>query len=232
VAAESDATVLALGGGSWPETGSDARWVALVRALGVEVADLLPANAGVEIAWPEGLLAGAAGEAIKNATFSCGSERVGGDAVVTAYGLEGTPIYRLGPATREALSRHGRAELVVDLKPSLDPEALARRMAGPKSFSTRVKALKLSPAARALALATRTVKDVRLEVTGIRPLAEAISSAGGVRWSGVDETLMLRTLPGVFVAGEMLDWEAPTGGYLLQACFATGRAAGLAAASW
>ena len=239
-----DATVLALGGASWPETGSDARWVGALEARGVAVSPFLPANAGWITGLPEPVVS-RAGAVLKSVALYAGGERARGDVVVTRDGIEGTPVYRLGPIVRAALA-HGPASVSLDLKPDSDADALAARIArgGSKSRSTLLKSIGLGDAARILASAivprdvrepetlARRLKDLPLAVTGLRPVAEAISTAGGVRWSDIDERLMLSRIPGVFVAGEMIDWEAPTGGYLLQACFSTGRAAGDAAAEW
>ena len=204
-------------------------------APGIDVADLAPSNAGFEIALP----AEPDGRALKNVAL-LGSERVAGDVTITRYGIEGTPVYCLSPLVRAAPPP---ATIALDLKPDLEEAAIARRLAAggsKKSLSTRLAALRLDATARALlrlgpretdaAAIARRVKSLPLTVTALRPLAEAISSAGGVRWSALDDVLMLRVRPGVFVAGEMIDWEAPTGGYLLQACVSTGRAAGAAAA--
>lgn len=218
---KSDATVLALGGGSWPETGSDGSWVSILREAGVEVRDLAPSNCGFDVEWPSAFLSKAEGKALKNVALSIGGETARGDVIVTKRGIEGPPVYRLSPLLRAAAP----AEIALDLKPDLTAEQVGAKLAK--------KALKLDPIAKAL-LGKRLdlVKSFPLRMERPRPVAEAISSAGGVVWSELDDSLMLRKRPGVFVAGEMIDWEAPTGGYLLQACFATGFAAGLAAARW
>ena len=232
------AVVLALGGGSWPQTGSDGGWVDSLRAAGVDVADLASANAGVEVAWPKAFLDTMQGRTLKGVVLRIGDEQVEGDLAITRYGLEGTPIYSLNPAIRAALAREGRATLSVDLKPGLDRDALAAKLGHvSKSLATQMRAVLSAEALELVRARPREPGDVAtrlksfpVDVTGLRPLAEAISSAGGVRWSALDDTLMLRARPGVFVAGEMIDWEAPTGGYLLQACLSTGAAAGAAAA--
>ena len=240
-----DACVLALGGGSWPRTGSDARWVHILRAAGVEVTPLAPANVGWVTALPPAFVEKWNGAAIKSIALSIGGSRAHGDAIVTAHGIEGTPVYRLGAEVRRALER-GPVSVTLDLKADSDLDSLERRLTkgGSKSRSTKLAALALDDASRALAQALLpretldpralaiALKSLSLTVTALRPLEEAISSAGGVRWNELTEGLMLIRRPGVFVAGEMIDWEAPTGGYLLQACFATGRAAGDAAASF
>lgn len=221
-----DAVVLALGGASWQITGSDGRWTSLLESLGIGVNPLVPANCGWETEWPAELLAIAEGRPLKNLIVRAGDQEAVGELMVTAYGLEGGALYRLG-ATLRALPQ---PVIHIDFKPTFTVEALARK-----------GSWKLSPAAEAIlhhgipadipreALAARA-KSCRVAFTGPRPIDEAISSAGGVRWDELDANLMLKKLPGVFLAGEMIDWEAPTGGYLMQGCFATGTLAGQAAA--
>lgn len=240
---ETDAAVLAMGGGSWPQTGSDGAWVSVLSAAGVAVAPLAAANCGWESAWPEGLAEAAAGLPLKNIAATAGSASASGELLITRYGLEGGVIYRLGRALRAMPA----PVLVLDLKPAVSVEQLVRKM-GPSRRNLVAEAAarwRLSDAARALLehhspalsadspeILARIAKALPVPLDRPRPLAEAISSAGGVRWRGLDERLMINALPGVFCAGEMLDWEAPTGGYLLQACFATGTRAGAAAADW
>jgi uncharacterized flavoprotein (TIGR03862 family) len=235
------ATVLALGGASWPRLGSDGGWVAPLTEAGLTIAPLQSSNAGVEIAWSEHVQERFAGTPLKSVSFRFGDRQLRGEAVVTRTGLEGGAIYALSPALRDAAERDGVGSLYVDLRPDVARDELANRLAWPRgkqSMGTFLrKAAGLSPVAAALLrevgplpaemdkLATR-IKNLRLQVTGVRPLARAISTAGGLTFGQLDARLMLRDRPGVFVAGEMLDWEAPTGGYLLQACFATGAAAG------
>jgi len=233
-----DAIVLALGGASWPETGSDGTWPAILAAHGVEIAPWQAANCGWEVDWPNELLARAEGLPLKNLTVRAGDESVSGELLITHHGLEGGAIYRLGRTLR-SMTEPG---LTIDFKPQLTVEALRERAANLTSAPDLFRAWKLSAGAVAL-LETispdashdpdrliERIKNFTLPLRGPRPVAEAISSAGGVRWSELDEKLMLRKLPGIFVAGEMIDWEAPTGGYLLQGCFATGTRAGRAAA--
>ncbi|MDQ6808426.1 MAG: TIGR03862 family flavoprotein [Verrucomicrobiota bacterium] len=234
------AVVLALGGASWPDTGSDGRWPALLAPHGVEIAPWQPANCGWEVAWPNELLARAEGMPLKNLQVSAGDESVSGEMLITRYGLEGGALYRLGRTLR------GMSEprLQIDFKPQLSEEALRERAANLRSPAEHFRAWKLSSAAIALletigaldltdtdALIT-AAKRFTLQLIKPRPMAEAISSAGGVRWRELDANLMLHKMPGVFVAGEMIDWEAPTGGYLLQGCFSTGTRAGRAAAAF
>ena len=235
---DADAIVLALGGASWPETGSDGMWPAILTTHGVEIAPWQPANCGWNVDWPAELLARAEGLPLKNLRVIAGDESISGELLITRDGLEGGAIYRLGRALR-AMSE---LKLRIDFKPQLSAETMRERVAHLGEAHDWFRALKVSAAAIALLqtlfpddckdrerLILR-IKDFPIALSGPRPIAEAISSAGGVRWSELDDTLMLRELPGVFVAGEMIDWEAPTGGYLLQGCFATGTRAGRAAA--
>ena len=230
---EADAVILALGGGSWPETGSDGGWVEILQRLGVAVTPLVPANCGWELPWPAALLADAEGKQLKNITARAGATTAVGELIITRYGLEGGAIYQLGPALRAMAT----PEIVIDLKPSftaaqlvakLGParrnflaEARSRWRLGDAAFAL-LKHLAAPDAFNSAAALAAATKSCRLRLTGPRPLAEAISSAGGVCLRELDATLMLRRLPGMFVAGEMIDWEAPTGGYLMQGCFATG----------
>jgi uncharacterized flavoprotein (TIGR03862 family) len=233
-----NAIVLALGGASWPETGSDGTWPAILATHGIEVARWQPANCGWEVNWPNELLARAEGLPLKNLTVRAGAESVSGELLITAHGLEGGAIYRLGRTLRSMKDPC----LAIDFKPQLSVEAMRERGSNTSGPQNWFRVWKLSAAAIAL-LETfspaegddldrliERVKNFVLPLRGPRPVAEAISSAGGIRWSEVDENLMLRKLPGVFVAGEMIDWEAPTGGYLLQGCFATATRAGRSAA--
>ena len=242
-----DATVLALGGASWPRLGSDGTWVAQLAGWGISVEPLKPANAGVEIAWSPFLRDRFAGQPLKPLALTFRDRTVRGEAMVTQHGLEGGGIYALCAQIRDALASGANAVLELDLRPDVPLDELARRLEQPRgsqSTSTHLrKAGGLSPLATALlretgplptdplGLAGR-IKRLELPVRAVRPIERAISSAGGVAWSAVDPSLMLTARPGVFVVGEMLDWEAPTGGYLLQACFATGRCAGLAASKY
>jgi len=239
VVVQPTAALLALGGASWPETGSDAAWVPLLRAHGVAIVPLAPANCGFEASWSAHLRDAHAGAPLKTIGLSFAGERVRGEVVITAYGLEGGGLYPLGALLRAALAAHaGPAVLELDLKPDLEATTVQARLAEPRagaSLSTVLrKRLHLDAAAIALinecslpserkdpALLAARIKALPVALTGARPLAEAISSAGGIDFAEVDEHLMLHRLPGVFVAGEMLDWEAPTGGYLLQGCFTT-----------
>jgi uncharacterized flavoprotein (TIGR03862 family) len=243
-----DAVVLALGGASWPRLGSDGGWREGLEAGGVDVAPFRPSNVGFDVAWSEVFAGRFAGQPLKPVGLTFGETTVRGEAMVTAYGLEGGAVYALSAPLRDAVERDGSATLTVDLRPDLSIEALAGRLArsrGKDSVSNWLrKAAGLSPVGVGLlreipgALPegadklARRIKAVRLTLTGVQGLARAISSAGGVRLDAVDERLMLKALPGVFVAGEMLDWEAPTGGYLLQASMASGVVAAEGALDW
>jgi len=241
------AVVLALGGASWPRLGSDGAWVPALQAEGVAVASLTPANAGFDLAWSEVLTGRFAGHVLKPATLTFGDTTVRGELVVTRYGVEGGGVYALSAALREAIAADGSATLVIDLRPDLSEAALAERLARPRGKDSITNHLRkaggLSPVAIALLreigevpagfekLAKR-IKAVRLRLTGIQGLARAISTAGGVEFASLDPSLMLTARPGVFVAGEMIDWEAPTGGYLLQASLASGVVAARGVLKW
>jgi uncharacterized flavoprotein (TIGR03862 family) len=249
VAVRPDATVLALGGGSWPRLGSTGGWTEILAARGVEIAPLQPANCGFVVDWSQGFGERFAGQPLKGVRLSFAGQASRAEAMITAYGVEGGGVYALGAALREAIARAGSAELMVDLRPDLDEPALAARLAAvpsSQSLSNRLrKAARLSPLTTGLlreahgpslssdpAALARSIKAAPLKLTAAQPIARAISTAGGVALDALDERLMLKALPGVFCAGEMLDWEAPTGGYLLQACFATGVAAGQGVMDW
>jgi len=247
-----DAVVLALGGGSWPVLGSDAAWLPVLRERGVDVAPLVPANCGFDIAWSEHFAARHAGDPVKSVLIewrgSDGSRvRQQGEFVITASGVEGSLIYALSAPLRDAIASSGTAQILLDLAPGRDAARLAADLAQPQgSRSTSehwrrhagiegVKAGLLyevlsKTQVRDAACVARTIKALPLTLLRPRPIDEAISSAGGVRFEALGADLMLKKLPGVFCAGEMIDWEAPTGGYLLTACLASGRIAGAAAA--
>lgn len=233
------ATVLALGGASWTKTGSDGGWTAAFTDLGVRTVPFAPANCGAEVAWGAFFREKVGRAPLKNIALSCAGQTVRGELLLTDYGVEGTPVYALTPALRAALSQQTPATLWLNLKPDLTPEQLLQKLSKPrgsKSWGAFLQqTLHLGPPVPTLlrevappeAIATpqtlaQLIHQLPLPITGLRPLDEAISTAGGVAWEELDEHLMLRRRPGTFVAGEMLDWEAPTGGYLLQGCFSTG----------
>jgi uncharacterized flavoprotein (TIGR03862 family) len=239
------ATVLALGGASWPKLGSDGGWARILAARGVAMRPFKPANCGFEIAWSAHFRDRAAGQPLKNIALSlAGGDPVPGEMVVTRHGIEGGAVYAISAALRDRLP----TVLTLDLKPRMDVDALAARLAarrrGRSLSAWLTRPLNLSPLAYSLlrevsetvpedapALAA-LIKAVPLKVIATRPIAEAISSAGGIAFDAVNDALMLRALPGVFVAGEMLDWEAPTGGYLLQGCFSSAVTAAEGVAGW
>lgn len=239
---EADAVVLALGGASWPRLGSDGSWAETLAARGVGVTALRPANSGFTVSWSPIFRERLAGEPIKGAVFGFGGRQVQGDAMIASYGIEGGAIYAIGSALREAIEARGEALLEIDLMPGVSLDVLAQRLDGGRkdSLSNRLRKAGLSAVAASLLredergpvlpaeglrLAHR-IKQASIRLTGAAPIARAISTAGGVSWDSVNTDYSLKAIPRTFVAGEMLDWEAPTGGYLLQACFATGRAAG------
>ena len=242
-----DVTLLALGGASWPRLGSDGGWVPLLAGRGVPVAPLRPANAGFVVEWSPVLRERFAGQPLKRIAIALGDERSTGEAMIDAHGLEGGAVYALSAPIREAIARDGAATIRLDLRPDLSHADLAGRLARRRKGETLSnhlrKAAGLSPVAVALlrepgplpeapeALAA-LIKALPLRLLAPMPLARAISTAGGIAREAVDDRFMLKALPGVFVAGEMLDWEAPTGGYLLQGCFATGHAAAAGIEAW
>ncbi|MBP5997501.1 MAG: TIGR03862 family flavoprotein [Azonexus sp.] len=244
-----DAVVLALGGGSWARLGSDGAWVQLLAARGIDIAPLKPANCGFDVAWSPYFAERFAGQPVKPVVASVAGWRQQGEFNITATGIEGGLVYALSAPLRDALATQGRAILHLDLAPGKTLERLRADLARPRGRDSLanhlrrragIEGVKAGLLRELLPFETLTaadrlaaaIKHLPLPVTATRPLDEAISTAGGVAFEALDENLMLRDLPGVFCAGEMLDWEAPTGGYLLTACFATGRAAGDGAQAW
>lgn len=244
-----DATLLALGGASWPRLGSDAAWTGWLEAKGIALTPFRPANCGFDVAWSHVMRDGFGGAPVKGVTATSAAGTVPGEFVVSVHGIEGSLVYHHAAALRDGLERDGHAELSIDLAPGRTVERLTSDLARQDrkaSFTTRLRkgaglegvkvALlrELTPAATASdpAQLAQAIKHLVIGVSRPRPIAEAISSAGGVAFDGIDDAYMLKAMPGVFVAGEMLDWEAPTGGYLLTACFATGRAAAGGILEW
>jgi len=244
---DAGATVLALGGASWPRLGSDGAWVETLAAKGVTITELRPANSGFTVAWSDIFRARFEGQPLKGIALSFGSRTARGEAIVTRTGIEGGAIYALSADLREAMIKSGQVTLHVALRPDLAMSDLIARLSVPKgkqSISNFLrKAAHLSPAAIGLlqeaakasglslsstspADLARLINAVPIQLTGVAPIARAISTAGGISFDELNADFMIRRLPGTFAAGEMLDWEAPTGGYLLQASFATGAAAG------
>jgi uncharacterized flavoprotein (TIGR03862 family) len=228
-----DTVIFALGGASWPETGSDAQWVPLFQQLGISLAPFQAANCGWETCWHPDIIPLVAGEPLKNIAVTAGNITIHGELMITSYGVEGGAIYQLGHSLRSMT----RPLLFIDLKPTFSAEELVQKISSYSDdlMNSAKNAWRLGDAAHVLlstlappearddphALA-RFAKALPIPLAGPRPIVEAISSAGGVLFSELNNNLMLKKLPGLFVAGEMIDWEAPTGGYLLQGCFATG----------
>ena len=244
-----DAVVLALGGASWPGTGSDGAWVPTLEAHGVAVGPLRPANSGAEVTWTQLFIDRFAGTPLKNVSVRCGTDAARGELMVTDHGLEGGALYALSTALRQELDEFGAANLFLDLLPDLGDAALRARLERrrPKDSMATVLGRHVGLAPVAIGLLrevtgnrlpsddqslVQLLRSARIEVSATAPIERAISTSGGVSLSEIDERFMLRRRPGVFVAGEMLDWEAPTGGYLLQATFATGVAAACGVVGW
>ncbi|MDD2057246.1 TIGR03862 family flavoprotein [Pseudomonas sp. GD03860] len=245
------ATVLALGGGSWARLGSDAAWLPWLVDKGVQVAPLQAANSGFEVqAWSELLKSKFAGAPLKNIALSLAGQTPRlGECIVTAQGLEGSLVYTWSAQIREAINAAGSATVLLDLLPNRTVDNIQKALEKPRGSRSMAKHLHsqlgLDGIKAALLreltdvptftdphLLARAVKALPIVLVRPRPLDEAISTAGGVVFEAMDKRLMLTQMPGVFCAGEMLDWEAPTGGYLLTACFASGRKAGLGVLEW
>ena len=244
-----DATLLALGGASWPRLGSDGGWAPLLAGRGVAISPLRPANGGFTVAWSQLMKERFAGQPLKRIVIRFAGEQAAGEAMIDAGGIEGGAVYALSAPIREAMLRDGVAVVEIDLRPDLTVDALATRLGKRRKGETLSnhlrKAAGLAPASVALlreAAGTALpddpeklaglIKAVPLRLDAPMPIARAISTAGGIACDEVGSGFMLKRLPGVFVAGEMLDWEAPTGGYLLQASFATGVAAAAGIEAW
>ncbi|WP_225764094.1 TIGR03862 family flavoprotein [Stenotrophomonas sp. Marseille-Q4652] len=253
--AHADATVLALGGGSWPELGSDGAWTGVLAARGIDIAPLQPANCGFDVAWTPFFSQRHAGAPLKPViahwTDLDGQPRsLQGECVVTTTGIEGSLVYAIAADLRDSLVRDGQVRLHLDLVPGQSHETLLEKLARPRqgrSFGEHLRRQAGVDGVKAALLfevlgreagqhppeeIARTLKHLPLDLLRPRPMAETISTAGGVRLEALDQRLMLRQLPGTFCAGEMLDWEAPTGGYLLTACFASGLRAGRGVLDW
>ena len=250
---DAQAAVLALGGASWPRLGSDGGWVEVLAARGVAISPLTPANCGFTVSWSDIFRDRFEGQPLKGVALSFGPYTMRGEAMITRAGIEGGGIYALSASLREAIIHSGKATLHIALRPDFETRELVTRLSlprGKQSLSNWLrKAGHLSPVSIGLLQEAATVSGVSLsslttaslagliyavpvELNGIAPIARAISTAGGISFDELDADFMIRRLPGVFAAGEMLDWEAPTGGYLLQASFATGAAAGRGVLKW
>jgi len=258
VLVEAAAVILALGGGSWAKLGSDGAWVPLLAERGIPVARLIPSNCGFDVAWSVHFSERFAGQPVKAVIASIGGRSQQGEFNITTSGIEGGLIYALSAPLRDTLANAGAAALTLDLAPGRSLERLTAELSRPQGRDSLanhlrrrvgidgVKAgllrelcppalLTLGPAVASMVAASSlavAIKALPLPVTATRPLDEAISTAGGVAFEALDPALMLKSLPGIFCAGEMLDWEAPTGGYLLTGCLASGHAAGLGARAW
>jgi uncharacterized flavoprotein (TIGR03862 family) len=252
-AVDAGATVLALGGVSWPRLGSNGVWVETLGSRGVAISPLRPANCGFTIAWSDVFRERFEGHPLKSVALTFGSHTMRGEAIITRTGIEGGAIYALSAELREAIEISGQATLHIALRSDLEPSDLIARLSAPKgkqSLSNRLrKVAQLSPVgigllheaaiASSVSLASLSpaelaglINAVPIKLEGVAPIARAISTAGGISFDELDADFMIPRLPGVFAAGEMLDWEAPTGGYLLQASFATGAAAGRGVLKW
>lgn len=251
---QTDATVLALGGGSWPKLGSDASWVPLLAGRGLRIVPLQPANCGFDVGWSEHFRTKFAGHPVKSVAVIMRNEAGAeswypGEFVITETGVEGGVIYAVSASLRDEILAKGVGTLRLDLAPDRDVPRLAHDLARPRGKRTMATHLQRQAHIEGVkagllrevvtkedfadpARLAAAIKSLPLRLAAARPLAEAISTAGGVPFDALDKRLMIRSLPGLFCAGEMLDWEAPTGGYLLTACFATGKAAGAWAAAW
>ena len=245
----SQAILLALGGASWPQTGSDGSWTSLLTAKEVRIEPFRPANCGLEVEWSDYFRTHFSGKPLKNVLLRCGDQQATGDVMMTDHGLEGGPVYALSGSLRDLLEKSSPVPLLLDLKRDLPLPRLQEKLQQHRSKESLAnflrKTIHLTGPAYSLlreicspeelqntALLAERIKNLPIPITRTRPLAEAISSAGGIAFAEVNEDLMLRKLPGVFVAGEMLDWEAPTGGYLLQGAFSSGYQAALGILKW
>jgi len=244
-----DATILALGGASWPQLGSDGAWAPLLTESGVAVSPLRPANCGFDVGWSEHFRTRFAGSPVKSVKLAFAGSNFQGEFVITKTGVEGSAIYALGPGPREEIAHRGEAILSLDLLPERSLPALRQALAlprGSRSLSTHLRRTLGLEGVKAALLReclppdvfetpeklAQGIKALPLRLQSPRPAAEAISTAGGVSFNALTNDLMLKVRPGVFCAGEMLDWETITGGYLLTACFALGHAAGQGASQW
>ncbi len=248
-----EAVVFACGGASWPQLGSDGAWVPWLRALGADIAPLQPANCGFDIGWSEVFSQRYAGAPIKPVVIAWRegerTQRLQGECVVTPSGIEGSLVYALSASLRDSISRDGSATIDLDLAPGRDLARLTRDLAKPRGGRSLTEHLRRNAGLEGVKTGllyevmtktnladpvklAMTIKALPLTLQAPRPIAETISSAGGVRFEAFDPQLMLTARPGLFCAGEMIDWEAPTGGYLLTACFASGKIAGAGAAAW
>lgn len=254
ITVQTDATILALGGASWPKCGSDAAWIQILQRRGISIAPLRPANCGFDVEWSDHIRKTFAGRPVKSVAVTATNQQGGmtkqqGEFVITQTGVEGGVMYSLSASIRDEIAQTGRATIWLDLTPDWEESRLVRELSRARGKRTiashlqrrvHIAGVKAALLREVLAKAdfcnpvrlAAAIKCLPLRLVAPRPVEEAISTAGGVRFEALDERLMIRDLPGVFCAGEMLDWEAPTGGYLLTACLATGRAVGIGATAW
>ncbi|WP_068308158.1 TIGR03862 family flavoprotein [Kordiimonas lacus] len=249
IAVKAKTVILALGGVSWPRLGSDGSWVPHLKERGIHVTPFRPANCGFNVNWTDHFRDRFEGEPVKNTVLSFAEEAIKGDFVVSKHGVEGSSIYAHSAAIRDAIEAHGPVALMLDLTPDRTAEQLTNALSKPrgkKSMATHIKkatgltGVKAALLRECLPADTFTdpaklaagIKALPLQLESPRPIEEAISVAGGVAFDELDDALMLKAMPGVFCAGEMVDWEAPTGGYLLTACFAQGKQAASGAMDW
>ena len=248
-AVKADAVILALGGGSWRRLGSDGTWVPWLEQAGIKVAALKSSNCGFDVAWSDHFKEKYHGHPLKSVTLSFESFRQQGEFVITKHGVEGSLIYACSALVRDAIAVRGTTNIQLDLAPNLTREDVLKKLSKPRGSKTMASHLEKTVGIKGvkagllreylskddfgnIAQLAEAIKSLSIPLIAPRPIDEAISSAGGVMFEELDEHLMLTKLPGVFCAGEMLDWEAPTGGYLLTACFASGRVAGRGVLKW
>lgn len=249
VTAKADAVVLALGGGSWSRLGSDGAWVPWLREAGAQVDPLRPSNCGFDVAWSPHFRERYEGHPVKSVVLSFGSFRQQGEFIITKEGVEGGLIYSASALLRDEIDAQGRAVMLLDLAPDRSHEWIAERLSRPRGSRSMASHLEKAAGIKGVKAGllrefvskddfmsieplAHFIKNLPVPLIATRPLDEAISSAGGVKFESLDESLMLKSMTGVFCAGEMLDWEAPTGGYLLTACFASGYTAGQGVLNW
>jgi uncharacterized flavoprotein (TIGR03862 family) len=249
VTVKADAVVLALGGGSWSRLGSDGAWVPRLRETGVQVEPLRPSNCGFDVAWSPHFREKFDGHPLKSVVLSFGPFRQQGEFIITKEGVEGGLIYSASSLLRDEIEAKGRAVMLLDLAPDRSHEWIAERLSRPRGSRSLASHLEKALGIKGVKAGllrefvskedfmsveslAHFIKNLPVPLVATRPLDEAISSAGGVTFQSLNEDLMLRTLPGVFCAGEMIDWEAPTGGYLLTACFSSGNTAGSGVVKW
>ena len=249
VTASPDVTILALGGASWKRLGSDGAWASVLAAKGIDVAPFGPSNCGFLVEWSDHIREKFAGAPVKSVRLWADGVETRSEFVITQRGVESGGIYTLSAALVDELQRAGTATLFVDLLPDTDLPAIAANLVRPRGKQSMANHLRKSLGLSGVKLAllhetaggalpsepealARLIKAVPIRISGTAPLDEAISTTGGVAWAALNDGLMVREVPGVFCAGEMIDWDAPTGGYLITACLATGKAAGEGASEW